>query len=88
MKYTKITLENLFSDYVLLFETNQDSFKSYLSAYSLKYYHLRNKSGNNIYRYTVCHGFTNETKEYTLSGMINAIKSAIDTSTPLLKLGV
>lgn len=88
MKYNKITLENLFSDYVSLFETNQDRFKGYLSAYSLKCYHLRNESGNEIYRYTVCHGFTNETREHTLKGMIDAIKSAIDTRTPLLKLGV
>ena len=88
MKYTKITLENLFSDYVALFETNQGSIKSYLSAYSLKCYHLRNKSGNKIYRYTVCHGACSETKEYTLTGMIKAIKSAIDTSTPLIKIGV
>lgn len=88
MKYNKITLENLFSDYVALFETNQGSIKSYLSVYSLKCYHLRNESGNKIYRYTLCHGFTNETREHTLKGMIDAIKSAIDTSTPLIKIGV
>ena len=88
MKYNKITLENLFSDYVSLFETNQDRFKGYLSAYSLKCYHLRNKSGNKIYRYTVCNGSFNETKEHTLTGMIKAIKSAIDKSTPLINIGV
>ena len=85
MQYTKITLENLFSDYVAKFEGKNIS---YLSEYSLKCYHLRNKSNNKIYRYTVCHGFTSETKEYTLQGMIDAIKGAIDTDTPLTKIGV
>lgn len=87
MRYTKQTLNNLFSDYVSKFERKSGN---WLSDYSLKCYHLRNKNGNKIYRYTVCHGHfcLNETKEMTLKQAIIAINTALETNKPLLKIGV
>ena len=90
MRYTIQTLENLFSDYVSKFEGKADivSKYSYLSEYSLKCYHLRNKNNNRIYRYTICHGSfcLNETKEMTLRQMITAIKTALETNKPLIEI--
>ena len=90
MRYTKQALDNLFSDYVRTFEPKDERFKRYLSEYSLKCYHLRNKNGNKIYRYTLCHGHfcLNETKEMTLKQAIIAINTALETNKPLLKIGV
>ena len=82
------TLECLYSDYVDIFEHKADRFKSYLSDYSLKCYHLKNTNNNTIKRYSLCHGSYNETKEMTRIEMIKAFKSAIDNNQPLIKVGV
>ena len=82
------TLECLYSDYVDMFEHKKDMFKSYLSDYSLKCYHLVNANNNTIKRYSLCHGSYNETKEMTRIQMIKALKSAIDNNQPLIKIGV
>jgi ribosomal protein S7 len=47
-----------------------------------------NRNGNKIYRYSICHGVASETQEMTRSQMINALKNAIDSNTPLLRVGV
>lgn len=82
------TLECLYSDYVDIFEHKSDRFKSYLSDYSLKCYHLVNAKNNTIKRYSLCHGSYNETKEMTRIQMIKALKNAIDNNNPLIKIGV
>jgi hypothetical protein len=85
MKFNKITLENLFSDYVVKYESKR---KSYLINYSLKCYHLRNKNNNTIYRYTIAYGYSCETREMTLKQMILALSESLKTNKPLLTAGI
>lgn len=88
MKNTITTLNNLHADYIHKFDSKTDKFRTYLSRYSLKCYYRVNRQGNEIKRYSLAYGYTNETREMTRFEMIKALKNAIDTNEPLLKIGV
>ena len=88
MRNTIQNLDNLYSDYVGKFDPAPNTLIKYFSRFSLKCYYKTNQNGNTIYRYSLAHGWSNETKEMTRSQMIKALKNAIDNNQPLIKIGV